>query len=169
MSERRHPLASDVADDGGEHELELTDAPDVAGDGGLDVLDALLVAANVLAETGRPVLLDLSGGFRMFAENPAISLEAAIGLGGSWRKKWRAKEAERRRDAAYRALARRVTGKSDRARAEAIEAMLKRYVRRWRSDRDAGRRPQGFAGLMYDVLDASDGKVLSAERIRKIL
>ena len=93
-----------------------------------------------------------------------ISFDAALGLPSGWRDLVR----RERRNAALIGLAeRRFPGLAGRALAAAVASAMRRYeASSWPRDRRAGRRPDGMAGDIFDLLAL--GETLSESRMRSL-
>ncbi len=118
-----------------------------------------LRAVSHLCQRGEPLDDELAVWFgnclREFLERGAATFEEAFGLpacrGGM---PWWKEERMRRRDAALRALARRLPAESSvSARAREIHTRAVRYAASaWRHDRRAGDMPRAYAGTDRELL-----------------
>ena len=98
------------------------------------------------------------------SDGAPMSFDAALGLPSGWRDLVR----RERRNAALVGLAeRRFPGLAGRALAAAVALAVRRYeASSWPRDRRAGRRPDGMAGDLFDLLTL--GESLSESRIRSL-
>jgi hypothetical protein len=123
-------------------------------------LTALIRAA---AESGDPAAARAAEALALWMRSRTITLERALGAADGLRASYH----QRNRNAALAALARRFAGLSERQAAARVYEVVARYraSAAWPRDRDVGHRPDGDAGLAYDVL--ANGGLPGVEHIRK--
>jgi hypothetical protein len=131
-----------------------------------DVAADLRRASAALASTGDAGLLRIADALSLWRESDATTLESALGLPPTWRSAMR----RRARDRLYDSIAATCfPDLSGRPLANAIAGMIRDYeTTAWPADRDAGRRPHGPNGLVFDLLMLG-GRRLDHESLRRIV
>jgi hypothetical protein len=116
-----------------------------------DVAAGLHKVIAMAAASGDPEALHAADALAVWtAGNDSVSLESALGVASTWRSATRRSA----RDEIYDLIAATCfPDLAGRPLARAVDSLISRYeTTAWPADRDAGRRPHGPNGLVFDLL-----------------
>jgi hypothetical protein len=128
---------------------------------GIDPLTRLSRVITLLAASGDPDAIWVAEGLTSWRDD-GQPIEAVLGLPPAWRSDDR----RQRQNQGLTAVAAYFPGLCGRELARRMTAAERRYRTSWPRDRNAGHRPDGLNGAVFDVL--SLGEFPSEEKLRKL-